>query len=113
MKLFIHGDRKKYSWKSISYADTLAGTYQYSSEVYFRFGGDTNNYYEYQSASICRVGMKYTINFSELTALKQARGDTVTSAFKQPVEGAPPGHFYVIKGNPTLTTVKFLLSWRL
>ena len=43
-----------------------------------------------------------------LTALKQARGDTVTSAFKQPVEGAPAGHFYVIKGNPTLTTVKFL-----
>ncbi len=47
MKLFIHGEENNIPG-SISYADTLGGTFQYSSEVYFRFGGDTNNYYEYR-----------------------------------------------------------------
>ncbi len=106
MKLFIHGEENNIPG-SISYADTLAGTYQYSSEVYFRFGGDTNNYYEYRQPVFAGWN-EITINFSQLTALKQARGDTVTTPFKSPVEGAPAGHFYVIKGNPTLTTVKFL-----
>lgn len=47
MKLFIHGERDldgTLGSSSIAYSDTLNGTYQYSSEVYFRFGGDTNNY---------------------------------------------------------------------
>ena len=106
MKLFIHGESKNISG-SISYADTLGGSFQYSSEVYFRFGGDTNNYYEYRQPVFAGWN-EITINFEQLTALKQARGDSVTTPFKQPVQGAPAGHFYVIKGNPTLTTVKFL-----
>ncbi len=106
MKLFIHGDENN-TQGSISYADTLGGTFQYSSEVYFRFGGDTNNYYEYRQPVFAGWN-EITINFDQLTALKQARGDSITTPFRTPVEGAPTGHFYVIKGNPTLTTVKFL-----
>ncbi|HCY77178.1 MAG TPA: cell surface protein SprA [Ignavibacteriales bacterium] len=106
MKLFIHGEENNIPG-SISYADTLAGTYQYSSEVYFRFGGDTNNYYEYRQPVFAGWN-EVSINFDDLTALKQSRGDTTTIPFRQSVAGAPPGHFYVIKGNPTLTTVKFL-----
>ena len=106
MKLFIHGDTNNESG-SISYADTLGGTFQYSSEVYFRFGGDTNNYYEYRQP-VFGDWNEVTINFDQLTALKQLRGDSITTPYKVPVEGAPTGHFYVIKGNPTLTTVKFL-----
>ena len=106
MKLFIHGDKNN-TQGSISYADTLNGVFQYSSEVYFRFGGDTNNYYEYRQP-VFPDWNEVTFNFDDLTALKQARGDNDTSAFFQAVSGAPPGHFYVIKGNPTLTTVKFL-----
>lgn len=107
MKLFIHGENNNTSG-SISYIDTTNGSYQYSSEAYFRFGGDSNNYYEYRQP-IFSGWNEITIIFDQLTALKQARGDSVTVPFRQPVEGAPPGHFYVIKGNPTLTNVKFLL----
>jgi cell surface protein SprA len=106
MKLFIHGEDNNIPG-SISYADTLGGTFQYSSEVYFRFGGDTNNYYEYRQPVFAGWN-EITINFDQLTLLKQARGDSITIPFRIPVEGAPTGHFYVIKGNPTLTTVKFL-----
>ena len=104
MKLFIHGEQKN-ELGSISNVDTL--TYQYSAEVYFRFGGDTNNYYEYRQP-VLPGWNEVSINFDDLTALKQSRGDSITTPFSQPVPGAPPGHFYVIKGNPTLTTVKFL-----
>ncbi len=106
MKLFIHGDKNNFPGR-ISYADTLGGTYQHSSEVYFRFGGDTNNYYEYRQP-VFPGWNEVTFNFDELTALKQARGDSINTPFFQAVVGAPTGHFYVIKGNPTLTTVKFL-----
>lgn len=106
MKLFIHGEANNISG-SISYVDTLNGAFQYSSEVYFRFGGDTNNYYEYRQPVFAGWN-EITINFDQLTALKQARGDSITVPYRLPVEGAPLGHFYVIKGNPTLTNVKFL-----
>ena len=104
MKLFIHGDNNNFPG-SISYNDTLNGDYNYSSEVYFRFGGDTNNYYEYRQP-VLPGWNEITINFDELTAIKQLR-DSVTQVLKVPVAGKT-GHYYVIKGSPTLTTVKFL-----
>lgn len=110
MKLFVHGetdDDGTLGSSSIAYSDTVGGSYQYSAEVYFRFGGDTNNYYEYRQP-VLPGWNEISISFEDLTALKQSRGDTVTTPFRRPVPGAPPGHFYVIKGNPTLTTVKFL-----
>jgi cell surface protein SprA len=106
MKLFIHGDENDTPGR-ISYADTVSGTFQYTSEVYFRFGGDTNNYYEYRQPVLADWN-EISIKFEDLTALKAIRGDSVTIPFKLPVEGAPTGHYYVIKGNPTLTSVKFL-----
>jgi len=102
MKLFIHGEDKD-SQGSISYGDTLG---QYSAEVYFRFGSDTNNYYEYRQP-IVKGWNEVTIEFDKLTAIKQARAGNDTTVYKGPVDGRT-GHFYVIKGNPTLTTVKFL-----
>ncbi len=103
MKLFIHGDTDV-SPGSVS--DTSGGTY--SSEVYFRFGGDTNNFYEYRQP--VRAGWnEISINFSELTAIKQARNDTsITKLVEIPVPGKV-GHLYGVKGSPTLTSVKFLL----
>ncbi|MBK7264808.1 MAG: hypothetical protein IPI12_00360 [Ignavibacteriales bacterium] len=47
-----------------------------------------------------------SILFNQLTAIKQAR-DSANSIFRLPVEGKP-GHYYVVKGNATLTSVKFL-----
>lgn len=104
MKLFIHGDKNNLPG-SIAYNDTLGGTYNYSSEVYFRFGGDTNNYYEYRQP-VLPGWNEITINFDELTAIKQIR-DSLSQTLRIPVKGKP-GHFYILKGNPTLTTVKFL-----
>lgn len=104
MKLFIHGDEHNYSG-SISYNDTLGGSYNYSSEVYFRFGSDTNNYYEYRQP-VLPGWNEITIDFENLTSIKQLR-DSIKQILKVPVEGKE-GHFYVLKGNPSLTTVKFL-----
>ncbi|MFZ1518001.1 MAG: cell surface protein SprA [Ignavibacteriaceae bacterium] len=109
MKLFIHGEERNIPG-SISYADTLAGTYQYSSEVYFRFGGDTNNYYEYRQPVFAGWN-EISINFDDLSALKSSRPnsfDSLNIPYSESVPGAPNGHKYVIKGNPTLTSVKFL-----
>ncbi len=100
MKLFIHGDENTGSG-SISSNDPN----NYSSEVFFRFGSDPDNYYEYRQP--IRPGWNdVAIKFSELTAIKQNR-DSVNIVRRIPVPG-DPGHFYAVKGNPTLTSVKFL-----
>ncbi len=103
MKLFIHGDENAGPG---SVSDTSDGTY--AAQVYFRFGGDTNNFYEYRQP--VRPGWnEISINFSELTAIKQARNDSsITKLVQKDVPGKP-GHLYGIKGNPTLTSVKFLM----
>ncbi|QQS38244.1 MAG: cell surface protein SprA [Ignavibacteriales bacterium] len=99
MKLFIHGDVN-----GNSIADTtMAGNYR--AEVYFRFGGDTNNYYEYRQP-VKPDWNEISILFSELTTIKQAR-DSANVVTSIPVEGQP-GHFYRILGNPTLTSIKYL-----
>lgn len=104
MKLFIHGDLDK-KIGSLSYSDPITG--KYSSEAFFRFGTDTANYYEYRQP-VDSGWNSISITFSDLTAIKQAAAakDT-TGRIKVPVPGLP-GHFYVVKGNPTLTSVKFL-----
>ena len=77
----------------------------YNSEVYFRFGTDSNNYYEYRQP--VRPGWnEIKIIFSQLTSIKQAR-DSANQTVKVPVPGLT-GHFYLVKGTPTLTQVKFL-----
>ncbi|MCW9095447.1 MAG: cell surface protein SprA, partial [Ignavibacteriaceae bacterium] len=111
MKLFIHGDPNYIDSTSVSYIDQVTG--QNSAEVFFRFGTDTNNYYEYRQP--CEYNLEpgsngwnnISINFSELTAVKNAPLDPITGKRIVSVTGLP-GHFYVVKGNPTLTAVKFL-----
>lgn len=98
MKLFIHGDT---NGNSIS--DTSNGNFR--AQVYFRFGGDTNNYYEYRQP-VAPGWNEINILFSELTAIKQAR-DSINKVTSIPVSGLP-GHFYQILGSPSLTSVKFL-----
>lgn len=101
MKLFIHGDENIIPG-SISYSTSDDS---YEADVYFQFGSDSNSYYEYRQP--VRTGWnEISIKFSELTALKQAR-DSANTAFIVPVPGQQ-GHFYSVKGNPTLTQVKFL-----
>ncbi len=100
MKLFIHGDLNTIP---PSLSDTSNGIY--ASEVFFRFGTDTNNYYEYRQPVLPNWN-EISIPFEEITAIKQTR-DSTNVVFSFPVPGKP-GHIYQIKGNPTLTSVKFL-----
>jgi cell surface protein SprA len=109
MKLFVHGDKNQIPG-SVSYYDTERNFY--SSEVYFRFGIDTNNYYEYRqpvrfNPDPASFGWdEISIEFSKLTAIKQERDST--NVISRPVEGKPD-HFYRVKGNPSLTQIKFLM----
>ena len=104
MKLFIHGDPNQ-NLGSISYNEPSKGLY--TSEVYFRFGTDTNNYYEYRQPVVSGWN-EITIPFKELTAIKEKRPeDSINAVVQQPVEGKP-GHFYKVKGQPSLTSVRFL-----
>jgi len=104
MKLFIHGDLNQ-QLGSISYSDPSRG--MYTSEVYFRFGTDSNNYYEYRQP--VEAGWnEISIPFKELTAIKGTRGeDSINALVERPVDGKP-GNFYKVKGQPSLTSVRFL-----
>ena len=100
MKLFIHGD-KHTGPTSVS----TEATDPPNAEVFFRFGTDTNNFYEYRQP-VRPDWNEIAINFSDLTSIKQARvSDTVFA--HQPVPDKP-GHFYGVRGRPTLTSIKFL-----
>lgn len=91
MKLFLHGDENT---KDI--------------DVYFRFGSDTNNFYEYRQRLKEGWNDEVSLIFSQITAIKQKR-DSVNAEFADTIWQSN-GEFYVyrVRGNPTLTSVKFL-----
>ncbi len=66
MKLFVHGDENAPE-HNLAYNDPIEG--KYSAEVFFRFGTDANNYYEYRQPLI-GGWQSITVPFSEITALK-------------------------------------------
>ncbi len=100
MKMFIHGDLDESPGSVSNYVDAT----NYAAEVYFRFGTDSLNFYEYRQpvqADWNEIGMV----FEELTAIKQIR-DTAGIYFSLPVDDKP-GHSYGVLGNPTLTKVTY------
>lgn len=102
MKLFIHGEDSQLT-NSVSYI----GANGANAEIYFRFGADTNNFYAYRQP-ITPGWNEVSILFSELTALKETRDSTqITMEYIQRVTGYDD-HYYVVKGSPTLTSIKFL-----
>ena len=106
MKLFIHGDQSDIPG-SISYYQNAA---DYGSEVFFRFGTDTANYYEYRQpvtkGDPLQLGWsEIEILFEELTAIKQERTDT--KIVKRIAVSNKEGHFYAVKGDPTLTQINY------
>ena len=99
MKLFIHGELNN-NPGSISYYNDEN---DYGSEVYFRFGTDTSNFYEYRQP-VQSGWNEISILFEELTVIKQGRINTDTLITKG---AGVPGHTYGVKGNPTLTKVNY------
>lgn len=102
MKLFIYGDLNT-NPGNISY---YQGPDDYGAEVYFRFGTDTSNFYEYRQP--VQAGWnEISILFEDLTSIKQARdADQEAELFTQEVEGEE-GHYYGVKGLPTLTKLNY------
>jgi hypothetical protein len=100
MKMFVYGD------DSFEYMDEN----DHDAELFFRFGLDTLNFYEYRAP--VRRGWdpqnEVVINFSELTAIKQGRDSTNVISDPSPVSNGPPGSFYRVLGNPSVTQVRFL-----
>ncbi len=103
MKLFIHGGENPVP-HSVSNND---GT-DFNADVYFEFGSDSNNYYEYREP-ITPGWNEISILFSDLTAIKQARNPDSTNTLKRLEVPGKPGQYYGVKGNPSLTSVKYLL----
>ncbi|MCC6396710.1 MAG: cell surface protein SprA [Bacteroidetes bacterium] len=100
MKMFVHGDPK------FQYVDEN----RYDAEFFFRFGLDSLNFYEYRAP--IRPGWdllnEVLIQFEELTAVKQGRDSINRISDPIPVTGGPPGSFYRVLGNPSLTRVVYL-----
>ncbi len=96
MKMFVHGDLDSTKAGSLSKKD--------AAEVYLRFGNDTLNYYEYRK-SIAPGWSEISIDFNDLTAIKQdpERKDP-QKYFSSPVKGLPEER-YGILGNPSLRNI--------
>lgn len=118
MKLFVRGDDNIYTPDRISF---FKDSSNFGSEIYFRFGSDSTNYYEYRqpvsetlfdSNFIRRKNDGWSeikIVFDALTAIKEKRNrDTAAVIYRDPVSGKP-NHFYAIRGNPTLTRITFFM----
>jgi hypothetical protein len=98
MKMFVHGDA------SFSPAGEDA-------DVILQFGSDTSNYYEYRAPIYPGWDPPrndIVIQFADLTAIKQGRDSINVLSEPVPVPGSPPGAFYRVKGNPSLTQVRYI-----
>ncbi len=100
MKMFVHGD------ESFDYIDPS----NFDAEMFFRFGADSLNYYEYRAP--VRRGWdpsnEVVINFDQLTAIKQSRDSINVISPPIPVQGGPEGAAYRVLGNPSLTQIRYL-----
>ena len=96
MKLFVHGDVD-----TLNYNLSRSG----AGEVYFRFGSDTSNYYEYR-LPVQPGWNELSIPFKEITGLKQTKDTSKVYSLEVP---GRPGHFYRLRGNPALTGVSFFM----
>lgn len=102
MKFFIHGDEGDISTDPLNLAHYISES-DYNGEVYFRFGADTNNYYEYRQP-IKPGWNEVKVIFENLTALKQ-RDDSIN------IELVPeiPGAYFTVKGKPALTRLSLFI----
>ncbi len=101
MKFFVHGDQTLGS----NISDSSSGGYP--AQVYIRFGTDTSNFYEYLQP-VTPGWNDVGVEFSKLTAIKTGLDSAQQrKIYTIPVVGLP-GHYYGVKGNPSLTSIKYI-----
>jgi cell surface protein SprA len=104
MKMFLHADT------AFQYRDEQ----NYDAEIFFRFGVDSLNFYEYRAPLRQDPGppnynwSEIAINFADLTAIKQGRDSINIITAPTPARDGPPGAVYRVLGNPSLTQVRYL-----
>lgn len=104
LKLFVNGD------PTFNYTDENI----FDAWMVVRIGADSNNYYEYRApihpdrrpASPWNPLNEVNINFADLTSIKIAQDTTSFSDSLFAVPNGPPGSFYRVKGNPTITSIR-------
>ncbi len=104
MKMFVHADQK------IIFKDTT----HHSADLFFRFGLDSANYYEYRAPLLPAKGTSadllwqnyVEVIFSELTALKQGRDSATQILTPVRTRTGPPGSTYNVVGSPSLMQIK-------
>lgn len=104
MKMFIHGDTRP------AFKPNYVDASNYDVDVFYRFGTDSSNYYEYREPLHSGwFGNEIVIHFDELTAIKFGHRDSVTSLSDSiAVPGGPPGSTYRVLGYPTLTNIRYI-----
>ena len=105
MKMFIHGD------ENIGHIPRYVDTSNYDVAVYFRFGTDSLNYYEYREPvhEGWDTRNQIVIHFDDLTAIKFGRDSVSVLSPRYPVLNGPPGSTYQVLGQPTLTNIRYLV----
>lgn len=102
MKMFVHAD------PAFEYLDST----RYDADIFFRFGLDSLNFYEYRAPlrqdPLNDNWSEMAINFADLTVIKQFRDSTQRISDPLPVPGGPEGAAYRVLGNPSLTQVRYL-----
>ncbi len=101
LKMFVHGDDRP---------ETYIDSTKYKAELFLRFGSDTLNFYEYRAP--IRPGWhsanEVVINFGDLTAIKLGRDSATAVGEPVPVPNGPEGATYRVRGQPTLTNIRFI-----
>lgn len=117
MKMFVHGEQyNAVTRNGFRFIDSL----NYDADFYIRFGNDANNYYEYR-APLRPAGSSITpeqqwpkenfvtIDFAELTSLKQGRDSATTVNVKyRRVSNGVPRAYYGVRGNPSLSRIAYI-----
>lgn len=99
MRMFVHGDL---DWNVFDDGTNI----DYDAEFFIRFGADTSNYYEYRQPIWpgWHQNNFVHIDFAHLTSTKTVN-DTIPAI---PVDGGPPNAEYRVRGNPSLTQIRYM-----
>lgn len=105
MRMFVHGDTRP------AFRTNFTDINNYDLELFFRFGSDSLNYYEYRTP--VRPGWdpsnEVSIHFAEITAIKLSLDSAGARSDRIPVPNGPEGATYLVRGNPTLTNIRLLV----